>query len=227
MSLALEVDSRTGALHGSLVELRATLGGHGKTLASAPGKLRRAVDAARRPVCRLVLTRGGREAYCWMDAEAAALLVHDGNARGRLLGLAAGVATSTIADLCELGPRPHASAGSSNLVVAALARAVAEANLDESTTRAPLGPAADPAFVASLGGLRAHWRVTSEWLGSAIPRTQVLEVLDTEAGLWSLHSVEDRVRVEPSTSAEIWRALNALIPRPRSGADGQARGVAR
>jgi hypothetical protein len=214
MSVALQADSRTGEVHGPLAQLRALLEdeSHGEVPANAPTGIRRALEAARRAACRLSLARGAREAQCWIDAEAAALLVDDGDAQGRLLGLAAGVATSAIADLCELGPRPHPAAGTSYLAVPALARALADPHRTGWSSPGQ-GSEADPAFAAALGGLRAHWRVTSEWLQAATAQTHVLEVIDTEAGLWTVHPLGDRVRVEPSTPAAAWRALNALVPR--------------
>jgi len=214
MSVALHADSHTGALHGPLAELQALfeLESHGEIPANAPAGITRALEAARHAACSLTLARGGREARCWMDAEAAALLIDEGDAQGRLLGLAAGAATSVIADLCELGPRPHPTAGTSHLAVPALARALADPHRAGSPSP-KLGPDADPAFAAALEGLRAHWRVTSDWLQVATPQTGVLEVLDTEAGLWTVHPLGDSVGIEPSTPAGVWQALNALIPR--------------
>ena len=227
MSVALHADSHTGALHGPLAELRALfeLESHGEIPANAPAGITRALEAARHAACSLTLARGGREARCWMDAEAAALLIDEGDAQGRLLGLAAGAATSVIADLCELGPRPHPTAGTSCLAVPVLARALADPHRAGSSSL-KLDPEADPAFAAALGGLRAHWRITGEWLQTATPATHVLEVLDSEAGWWTVHPLEDRVRVEPSTAAGVWRALNALTPRGGDPDEGQAPGGA-
>lgn len=212
--MPLQADPHTRALYGPLAELRALLEDEslGETPANASAGISRAVEAARRAACSLSLTRGGREARCWMDAEAAALLVDEGDAQGRLLGLAAGVATSAIADLCELRPRPHPKAGTSRLAVPALARALADPPR-AGPSLLKLEPEADPVFNVALGGLRSHWRVTADWVQAATPHTHVLEVVDTEAGLWTVHPVGDRVRVEPSTPAEVWRALNALAPR--------------
>jgi len=214
MSVALRVDSHTGALRGPLAQLQVLLEveSHGQAPGDLPAGIRRALEAARHAACSLTLARSGREAHCWMDTEAAALLLDDGDAQGRLVGLAPGVATSAIADLCELGPRPHPTAGTSWLTVPALARALADPHrADLSATG--LASEADPALAAALGALRAHWRVTGEWPQAVTPQTHVLEVLDTEAGLWTVHPLGNRVRLEPSTAATVWRALNALVPR--------------
>lgn len=204
-------NERTAGLHGPLTELRATLASEGQTPAEVPQGLKRALEAARRPACLLSLVRGGHEAQCWMDADAGALLVEEGDGQGRLLGLPAGVVTSAIADLCELGPRPRLEAKTSRPSVAGLARALAEPVQAESSLLAALGPDADRALVSALGALHAHWRVTSEWRHPDSSR--IVEVIDTEAALFTVHPSGDRVDVAPSTAGEVWQALNALIPR--------------
>jgi len=105
--------------------------------------------------------------------------------------LPADLLPGTLAELVDLGPRPHAE-GAEPLRVRAgdLALAVA----DPAAARGPLA--------AVVGTLRTRWRVECA--------RRVVEVLDTAEGLWLLMPSGPEVDLVPVTPTRVFRLLVAL-----------------
>ena len=109
--------------------------------------------------------------------------------------LPADLLPGTLAELVDLGPRPHAE-GAAPLRVRAgdLALAVA----DPAAARGPLR--------AVVGTLRTRWRVEARHPGDR----RVVEALDTAEGLWLLMPSGPEVDLVPVTPTRVFRLLVAL-----------------
>jgi hypothetical protein len=95
-----------------------------------------------------------------------------------------------LARLVELGPRPHAADAAPRRVTAGeLARALAA-----------------PGESALVEGLRRRWRVEARRPGTR----RVVEVLDTDTGLWLLMPDGPEVMLVPVTPTRVFRLFVAL-----------------
>jgi hypothetical protein len=113
----------------------------------------------------------------------------------RVATLPADLLPGTLAELVDLGPRPHAE-GAAPLRVRAgdLALAVA----DPAAAHGPLG--------AVVSTLRTRWRVEARRPGER----RVVEALDTAEGLWLLMPDGPEVDLVPVTPTRVFRLLVAL-----------------
>ena len=85
-------------------------------------------------------------------------------------------------------------------------------------TRSVAGSGLDPddreLLQETLDALREHWRVEARWTPSAeSPGVRVVEVVDTEAGMWSVIPDAGRVELWPTTPTKVFRGLAGLLPR--------------
>jgi hypothetical protein len=153
------------------------------------------VDAVGRPRVELRLEVGTEVGHAWMGRGFGALAWPDGEDHERVAVFPAPLLYGMLAELFELGPRPHLGPMTTLRVAAgALARAVA-GDLDALEEPARSAVAADA----------RRWRV--EALGSE----RVLEVLDTPGGLWLLVPGGAGVDLLPVTPTRVWRLLIALL----------------
>jgi hypothetical protein len=105
--------------------------------------------------------------------------------------LPADLLPGTLAELVDLGPRPHAEDAAPLRVRAGdLALAIA----DPGAARGPLA--------GVVGTLRTRWRVEAA--------QRVVEVLDTADGLWLLMPSGPEVDLVPVTPTRVFRLLVAL-----------------
>lgn len=151
-------------------------------------------------VATVGLSYAGKTMRGWVgNHEAALLLPPDGDdVRRRLMGLPRSWLPEGLSRLVDLSPRPRASP----------ARSV-------------------PYEEGALNGVRRHWRLAFEWSPDGVAQNggsqeaaqgkqqgAVLEVVDTEEGLWVLAPSGDGGLVaNPSTPITVWRLIVRLVTR--------------
>ena len=172
--------------------------------------LQPALEAMRSPVCALDLQRGDRRGSGWVDAQVAAMLLPEPDGRRKLVDVPTPFLPAALARMNELGPRPRVErAVRLRFEVPELLELLARRR--DSRDR----PEPDASAVAALlAGLREHWRAEARWppaQGSAGRR--VVEVIDTEAGLWLVVPDEPTVELWPTTPTDVWRQLAGILPR--------------
>jgi hypothetical protein len=148
------------------------------------------------PEWALRIEIGDAVAEAWIAA--GRLVLHaPGDAGGdRLALLGADLLAGTLAELADLGPRPHAEGAAPVRVRAGdLALAIA-------------GPAAARGALATVvRTLRVRWRVEAR----RARERRVVEVLDTADGLWLLMPDGAEVDLVPVTPTRVFRLLVALV----------------
>jgi hypothetical protein len=66
----------------------------------------------------------------------------------------------------------------------------------------------------TLEVMREHWRIEANWRPTPeSPGVRVVEVIDTDAGMWSVIPDGERVELWPTTPTKVFRELGALLPR--------------
>jgi hypothetical protein len=144
-------------------------------------------------VLRIELGDAGGDA--WIGAGRLVLHTPAGGGGDRLALLPADLLAGTLAELVDLGPRPHAE-GAAPLRVRAgeLARALAE----PAAATGPLAPVVRP--------LRQRWRVQARRPGEQ----RAVEAIDTTAGIWLVVPDGPEVELVPVTPTYMFRLLVAL-----------------
>jgi hypothetical protein len=167
-----------------------------------------ALQAVEYALCRMRLERGDRTGAVWASPAVCAILVpHDG--RLRLSSFPTLFLPDALARVNDLGPRPRIEP----------ARTIAIAPGDLATAiaaRSATGlPREDRELLkATLDTLREHWRVEARWEPSPeSPGVRVVEVIDSDAGMWSVIPDGSRVELWPTTPTKVFRALGGLLPR--------------
>jgi hypothetical protein len=168
-----------------------------------------AVDGA---LCRMRLERGARSGAVWASPGVCAILVpspQDG--RLRLSSFPTLFLPDALARVNDLGPRPRIEpARTISLTPGDLAAAIAE----RSASVAGLDELSRELLQNTLDVLREHWRIESRWQPSAESAgVRVVEVIDTDAGMWSLVPDGSTVELWPTTPTKVFRALGGLLPR--------------
>lgn len=150
------------------------------------------------PLFALSLTRGHATVRAWADAADASLLLPVGTQGWRqLVHGRADLLPETLAGLVGLGPvGAPAKRETVTLPVGALARAIASATPDEARS--------------ALVGLRKHWRIEAHRRGAA--GGEMLEVLESESGLWLAVGHGESVELRPTDAASVWRHLSQFTP---------------
>ena len=177
-----------------------------------PG-LARTLGPLRDPVCQLVLERGTRRGRGWVDPRSAAFLVPLPDGRQQLTSVPFAFVLDALVRLNDLSPRPRADpAVRMRLAAAELARLLAER--DPSRASGAVDGEAETAALSGLvAALREHWRVEARWRPAPpSPGVRVIEVLDTDAGLWLVFPEEWEVELWPTTPTAVFRQLSVLLP---------------
>jgi hypothetical protein len=172
------------------------------------GQLHPALAAARSAasgaLATMRLERGGREGAAWAASDGAAIAVPRPDGRWQLSAMPVLYLPEALARLNDVGPRRRIEpAVSITLSPGELASALAAREHD-----------AEPALAATLAGLREHWRIESRWEpseGSAGVR--VLEVIDSDAGMWLVIPSDPTVELWPTTPTAVFRLITGLFPR--------------
>jgi hypothetical protein len=169
-----------------------------------------ALQAVEAPICRMRLERGTRSGAVWATPAAVALLVPR-EGRLQLSSLPPLFLPDALARLNELGPRPRIEpARAIALEPGALATAVAT----RSASGAALDDEAAELLQRTLDALREHWRIEARWRPAKdSPGVRVVEVIDTDAGMWSVIPDGGRVELWPTTPTKVFRELAGLLPR--------------
>jgi hypothetical protein len=167
--------------------------------------------AMREPVCELLLARGDRRGRGWVDAHTAVLAVPAPDGEPRHVQLPPRFLPDALARVNDLAPRPRwEPAERLRLGAGELAEILA------TRDAARAGLVAGDAAERLVDALREHWSVTATWEpapGSTGAR--VVEVLDTDAGLWLVVPDDPGVELWPTTPTAVFRLLCALLPRDR------------
>lgn len=147
-----------------------------------------ALEAMAHPeAATLELSYSGKAMLGWAGYPDAALLLPAGeDGRRRLVSVPVSLLPESLSRLVDLRWRPRPQ----------LARSV-------------------PYYEGALAGIRRHWQLSAAWmLEDGTPATRVLEVVDTESGLWMLRPSEDGgLMAWPSTSTSVFRCIVRLVMR--------------
>lgn len=167
------------------------------------------LEAMATPVCEGTLERGSRRARLWVDARVAVLLMPEPDDRLRLATVPTPFLPAALARANDLGPRPRIEPATRlSFAPDELARLLAERDPAAVAT----GDDA-PALRTLVGELREHWRVEARWAPSPeSPGIRVVEVIDTNAGLWLVVPDGPTVELWPTTPTLLFRQLTALLP---------------
>jgi hypothetical protein len=167
-----------------------------------------ALQAVEHALCRMRLERGDRTGAVWASPAVCAILVPQ-EGRLRLSSFPTLFLPDALARVNDLGPRPR--------IEPARAIAIAPGELATAiATRSATGlpQEARELFQATLDTLREHWRVEARWEPSPeSPGVRVVEVVDSDAGMWSVIPDGSRVELWPTTPTKVFRALGGLLPR--------------
>ena len=172
--------------------------------------LRPALEAMRSPVCGLDLQRGDRRGSGWVDGQVAAMVLPEPDGRRKLVDVPTPFLPAALARMNELGPRPRIEpAVRLRFDVSELLELLARRR-DTRHRPEPEGAA----VATLLSGLREHWRAEARWPPARdSPGRRVVEVIDTEAGLWLVVPDEPTVELWPTTPTDVWMQLAGLLPR--------------
>jgi hypothetical protein len=179
------------------------------------------LDAVREPVCELLLERGPRGGRGWAGGRLSVLFT-PGPETGRLVVLPTLFLCEALARMNDLGPRPrHEPAVRLRYAAGALAEALAARDPSIAAQAAEGGEAEATAARGLVEGLREHWRVEARWAPAAESTgVRVVEVVDTDGGIWLVVPDGGHVELWPSTPTAVWRLLSALLPRDHELAAG-------
>jgi hypothetical protein len=169
-----------------------------------------ALQAVEQALCRMRLERGDRTGAVWASPAVCAILVPQAG-RLRLSSFPTLFLPDALARVNDLGPRPRIEPARTiaiapgDLATAIATRSAAGAGLAEEDREL---------LQATLDVLREHWRVEARWEPSPeSPGVRVVEVVDTDAGMWSVIPDGRRVELWPTTPTKVFRALGGLLPR--------------
>lgn len=165
----------------------------------------RALQVIAAATATLVLLRGGATARGWLGPDASTLSVPVSAHCLEMTCVAPGFVPGLLARLVELKPRPTPGTGTIELSTADAARLIA-AGLGD-----PAADSADPRMTVG-----DHWVVEVSYADGA---TERCEVLDTEAGLYSLTAQGNVVSAAPVTATAVWRALVCPFASWTTGTD--------
>ncbi len=175
---------------GELAELRAAL-----RAGSLDDERAAALAPLEDPDWALRIELGDGTGEAWLGDGRLVLRTAAADGGDRLALLPADLLAGTLAELVDLGPRPHAE-GAAPLRVSAgeLARALAA----PAAATGPLAPV--------VRTLRRRWRVETRRPGEQ----RVLEAIDTAEGIWLLVPDGGEVELLPVTPTRVFRLLVAL-----------------
>jgi hypothetical protein len=163
------------------------------------------------PVCELLLARGDRRGQGWIDARTAVLATPDAEGEPRYVQLPPRFLPDALARVNDLAPRPRVEpAVRLRFGAAALAEILAARDADRA------GREGGEAAERMVRELREHWSVEARWAPAAgSPGVRIVEVLDTDGGLWLVVPDEPEVELWPTTPTAVFRMICALLPRDR------------
>jgi hypothetical protein len=169
-----------------------------------------ALQAVEQALCRMRLERGERTGAVWASPAVCAILVPQ-EGRLRLSSFPTLFLPDALARVNDLGPRPRIEPARTIAIAPGdLANAIAT----RSAAGAGLPEDERELLQTTLDGLREHWRVEARWEPSPeSPGVRVVEVVDTDAGMWSVIPDGSRVELWPTTPTKVFRALGGLLPR--------------
>ncbi len=168
--------------------------------------LAQALEPTIAPLLALSLTRTHETIRAWADAAQACLLVPVGTQGWRrLLQVGPDLLPDALGRL--VGLRPTGQVRERRAVevkAAALARIVA-GEQGQTVSAQRLAELPEAARVA-LAGMRDHWRIEAH--RHAVEAGEVLEVIESDQGLWLAVAREDAVELRPTDAATVWRHLS-------------------
>lgn len=165
----------------------------------------------RDPLCVLRLERGTRVARVSVGGGHAVLDVPRPDGTTQRSTIPAIFVPDALARLNDVSPRARIEpAVTARLSPGDLATAIAT----RSAARTALEPEVADVLERSLQTLREHWRIEARWRPAAgSPGVRVVEVVDTDLGLWSVVPDGDAVELWPTTPTRVFGELSVLLPR--------------
>jgi hypothetical protein len=199
----------TGGGGGDVDDLLARVGAG--TLADPHPKLADAVAPLRRPIVGVRLAKTGYLMPGWVGEGRFTLHVYRGGDDDQLVSMPADHLVHFLLWLLDIGPRPRDERPAETAVDSErLNRAVALRLGDRPSD----GLLPEPLDSAVAQGFRDWWLASSHWPAAAgAPGKLMIEVVDTDAGLWSVEQREDGTAiVRPVRPLATMLALGDLLP---------------
>jgi hypothetical protein len=188
----------------------------GRVVDGAPaGLLADGLAALTAPVCELELQRGARRGRGGAGERFAALIVPAPEDGHRLIVAPTAFLPDVLSRLNDVSPRPRLASPAAVVLRYAPGELARILTARDAALAAQL--AGDDRAAAAVGlveGLREHWRVEARWLpaGGGGRSGRVVEVLDTDGGLWRVVADGTAVELRPSTPTQVFRELVRLLP---------------
>lgn len=165
------------------------------------------------PVCQIDLQRGDRRGHGAADGRCGAVIVPSGEDGVKKLVV---VATQFLPDvLCRLNdvaPRPRVSPA---VVLRYRPHELGQilSSRDGALAGRLAGAEGAAAATQLVASLREHWRAELRWRAAgASPGRRVVEVLDTDRGMWLVVPADDALELWPTTPTTVYRGLVKLFP---------------
>ncbi|MBE2319330.1 hypothetical protein DVA67_025360 [Solirubrobacter sp. CPCC 204708] len=183
------------------------------SLAAPHPALAAALEPLTRPIIGVRLAKTGFVMPGWIGEGRFTLHVHrrPTGEDDQLVSMPAGQLLHFLVWLLDVGPRPRDPRPPETTVPSeALNRAIAFQLGDRATT----GLLPEPLDAAIAGGFRDWWLASARWPAAPDrPGSFTVEVIDTDAGLWSVEQREDGTAVvRPLTPLGTLLALAELVP---------------
>jgi len=171
-----------------------------------------------RPVCELEVRESGRLVEGWMSREAVSFVYPAHEDLVDVAVIHPSLVPWSLASLVGLEPRPRTEVAIDLLLVREdIERLLSAKVYDPAAVRGPSGdePAATVARAMDriVAGLRGRWRAEARWVNrDGQPAGRVVEVIDTDDGLWLVEPADREMKLRAITPTMAWRLLINMPP---------------
>jgi hypothetical protein len=181
------------------------------SLADPHPKLADSLAPLRRPIVGVRLAKTGYLMPGWVGEGRFTLHVYRHGDDDQLVSMPAEHVVHFLLWLLDIGPRPRDERPAETRVESAVLNRAVALRLGDRPSE---GVLPEPLDAAIAHGFRDWWLASSRWPAApGAPGKIVLEVIDTDAGLWSVQQLEDEEAVvRPVTPLATMLALIDLLP---------------
>ncbi|ADD41130.1 hypothetical protein [Stackebrandtia nassauensis] len=149
----------------------------------------------------------------WAGLADAALLLDSEEGLRDFLALRPELIPVMVARIVHLGPRPRVDAEAVRLPRDVFEGLLGATEPERAAAAERCGGEPTNVIGALVDGPWLYWTVTSSWYTpEGEPASRAVRVVDTVAGLWSIHMDGMSVSMTPTNATAIWRGLSGLIP---------------
>lgn len=170
------------------------------------------------PACELEVRESGRLVEGWMSREAVTFVYPASEDLVDVAVMHPSLVPWSLASLVGLEPRPRPEVAIDLLLAREdIERLLTARTYDPDAVRGSSGdePAARVARAAEgiVAGLRGRWRAEARWVTpGGRPGGRVVEVIDTDSGLWLVEPGESEMKLRAITPTFAWRLLINVPP---------------